>query len=141
MFAGWVNREQQAVIDYLKEENAILRGQMGGRRLRLNDDQRRRLAVKGKALGRKVLSEVAGIVTPDTILGWYRKLVASRSCVGRAWQRGHGGLGGFSGRDCSLAGLALTRNVGVLGVFQPCSPVAGTAGLELRGLDNRMVAA
>ena len=36
--AGWVNREQQAVIDYLREENAVLREQMGGRRLRLNDD-------------------------------------------------------------------------------------------------------
>ncbi len=78
MFAGWVNREQQAVIDYLKEENGVLLEQMGGRRLRFADDQRRRLAVKGKALGRKVLGEVAGIVTPDTILGWYRKLVARK---------------------------------------------------------------
>ena len=76
--AGWVNREQQAVIDYLREENAVLREQMGGRRLRLNDDHRRRLAVKGKALGRKVLGQVAGIVTPDTILSWYRKLVARK---------------------------------------------------------------
>ena len=78
MLAGWVNREQQAVIDYLKEENAVLREQMGGRRIRFNNDQRRRLAVKGKALGRKVLGEVAGIVTPDTILRWYRKLVARK---------------------------------------------------------------
>ena len=38
MLAGWVNREQQAVIDYLREENAVLLEQMGGRRLRLNDD-------------------------------------------------------------------------------------------------------
>ena len=78
MFAGWVNREQQAVIDYLREENAVLLEQMGGRRLRFTDDQRRRLSVKGKALGRRVLGEVAGIVTPDTILGWYRKLVARK---------------------------------------------------------------
>ena len=76
--AGGLNREQQAIIDYLKEENTVLREQMGGRRLRLHDDQRRRLAVKGKALGRKVLGEVAGIVTPDTILRWYRKLVARK---------------------------------------------------------------
>ncbi len=55
MLAGWVNREQQAVIDYLREENTVLREQMGGRRLRFTDDQRRRLAAKGKALGRKAL--------------------------------------------------------------------------------------
>ena len=78
MLAGWLNREQQAVIDYLKEENAVLREQVGGRRLRSTDNQRRRLAVIGKALGRKVLGEVAGVVTPDTILGWYRKLVARK---------------------------------------------------------------
>ena len=78
MFSGWVNRHQNQVIDYLMEENRVLREQMGGRRVRLNDDQRRRLAVKGKRLGRKILKEVAGIVTPDTILRWYRKLVATK---------------------------------------------------------------
>ena len=78
MFSGWVNRQQQQVIDYLQEENRVLREQRGGRRLRLTDDQRRRLAVKGKLLGRKMLSKVAGIVTPDTILGWYRRLVAQK---------------------------------------------------------------
>ena len=69
-FSGWVNRRQQDVIAYLQEENRILREQLGGRRLRLTDAQRRRLAAKGKALGRKALREVAGIVTPDTILRW-----------------------------------------------------------------------
>ncbi len=78
MFAGWVNRQQNHVIDYLLEENRVLREQLGGRRLRLNDDQRRRLAVKGKLLGRKILGEVAGIVMPDTILRWYRRLVAKK---------------------------------------------------------------
>ena len=43
--AGWVNQQQQDVIDYLQEENRILREQLGGKRLRFNDDQRRRLAV------------------------------------------------------------------------------------------------
>ena len=78
IFAGWVNRKQQDVIDYLQAENRVLREQLDGRRLRLTDDQRRRLAAKGRALGRKVLGEVAGIVTPDTILRWYRRLIAKK---------------------------------------------------------------
>ena len=77
-FSGWVNRQQLEVIEYLQEENRVLREQLGGRRLRLNDDQRRRLAVKAKPLGRKVLGKVAGIATPDTILGWYRRLVGKK---------------------------------------------------------------
>src|SRR2546427_2981993 len=78
LFSGWINRQQQAVIDYLREENRVLRAAYGPQRLRLTDDQRRRLAVKGKALGRRRLAGVAGIVTPDTILRWYRRLVATK---------------------------------------------------------------
>ena len=44
--AGYVNQQQQEVIDYLQEENRVLHEQLGSRRLRLNDDQRRRLAVR-----------------------------------------------------------------------------------------------
>jgi hypothetical protein len=66
--AGWVNRHQQRVIEYLIEENCVLKGQLKGRRLRLTDDQRRRLAAKGRRLDRRVLRQVATIVTPDTIL-------------------------------------------------------------------------
>ena len=77
-FAGWVNRRQLAMIDYLKEENLVLRQQLGGGKLRFTDDQRRRLAVKGRALGRRVLDEIAGLVTPDTILRWYRELIAAK---------------------------------------------------------------
>ena len=77
-WAGWVNRKQQGVIEYLLEENRVLREQLGGRRLRLTDDQRRRLAVKGRILGRKLLGECACIVTPDTILRWYWRLVAAK---------------------------------------------------------------
>ncbi len=75
--AGWINRHQQDVIDYLVEENRVLKGQLRGRRLRLSDDERRRLALKGKALGRSVL-EKANIVTPDTIMAWYRRLIARK---------------------------------------------------------------
>ena len=78
LVAGWVNRQQQDVIDYLLEENRVLRAAHGRRRVPLNDDQRRRLAVKAKVLGRRRLADVVGIVTPDTILRWYRKLVAKK---------------------------------------------------------------
>src|SRR6267142_5565858 len=76
--AGWVNRRQQEVIDYLVEENRILREQLGGRRVRLTDDQRRRLAARGQRLGRRALNQVATIVTPDTILRWHRRLIAQK---------------------------------------------------------------
>src|SRR5207249_10694174 len=76
--AGWVNRHQQQVIDYLIEENRALREQLRARRIRLGDDQLRRPAAKGQRLGRRVLRQVATIVTPDTILRWYRRLIAHK---------------------------------------------------------------
>ena len=76
--AGWINREQSAVSEYLKEENRVLRELMGDKRPGLNDDQRRRLAAKGKALGRRLLSACCCIVTPDPILRWHRKLIARK---------------------------------------------------------------
>ena len=76
--AGWVNQRQLQIIDYLREENRVLREQLGGRRVRLNDDQRRRLAARAKGLGRKLLAEVATIVTPETLLAWHRKLIAQK---------------------------------------------------------------
>ncbi len=79
-FAGWIGRRQTAVITYLIEENRVLKEQLesGGRRLRFTDDQRRRLAAKGKPLGRTNLGRIATIVTPDTILAWHRKLIAAK---------------------------------------------------------------
>ena len=76
--SGWMNQRQLEVIDYLREENRVLREQLGGRRVRLNDDQRRRLAVKAKTLGRRVLAEIATLVTPETLLAWHRKLIAQK---------------------------------------------------------------
>ncbi len=76
--AGWMNQRQLQIIDYLREENRVLREQLGGRRVRLNDDQRRRLAAKAKGLGRKLLAEVATIVTPETLLAWHRRLIAQK---------------------------------------------------------------
>jgi len=68
ILAGWVNRQQQQAIDYLRSENQVLKELFGKRRILLTDDQHRRLAVKGKILGRKRLEEVGTLVTPDTIL-------------------------------------------------------------------------
>jgi transposase InsO family protein len=73
-----MNQRQLQVIDYLREENRVLREQLGGRRVRFNDDQRRRLAVKAKALGRRVLAEIATLATPETLLAWHRKLIAQK---------------------------------------------------------------
>ena len=78
VLAGWINQQQQDINDYLKEENRVLREQLGNKRLRLNDEQRRRLAVRAKKLGRRVLDDVASIVTPETLLTWHRKLIARK---------------------------------------------------------------
>src|ERR1700730_10705115 len=76
--AGWLGHKQRDVIDFLQEENRVLRQQLGYRRLRLSDDQRRRLAAKAQKLGRRILREMATIVTPETLLAWHRKLIARK---------------------------------------------------------------
>jgi len=78
MFSGWVNRHQLDVIEYLQEENRVLKERLGGRRIRFTDAERRRLARKAQLLGRKVLKELETLVTPDTLLRWYRELIASK---------------------------------------------------------------
>ena len=74
--AGWMNQQQQDIIEYLQEENRVLHEQLGNERLRRNDDQRQRLAVRAKKLGRRVLHELTTIVTPETLLAWHRRLIA-----------------------------------------------------------------
>ena len=76
--AGWLNEEQRQRIEFLQEQIRVLQELQGGRRLRFNDNQRRRLAAKGKRLGRSVLRELGSIVTPDTILRWHRELIARK---------------------------------------------------------------
>ena len=91
VFAGWANRRHLELIEYLKEENRVLREQLAGRPLRFTDVQRRRLAVKGRVLGRRVLDQVAGLVKPDTILRWYRELIAKKYDGSSRRRRGHPG--------------------------------------------------
>ena len=77
--AGWLDRREREVIGYLVAENRLLRRQLDGQRLRLTDDDRRRLAVRAYRLGRRQLREIATIVPPDTLLRWHRQL------IGRKW--------------------------------------------------------
>ncbi len=79
-FSAWANRRQGTVIAYLVEENLVLKEQLksGGKLLRFTDDQRRRLAAKGRPLGLKALRQIATIVTPETILVWHRRLIAAK---------------------------------------------------------------
>ena len=78
ILVGLVNREQRKIIEFYQKQVEALMESQGKKRLLLTDDQRRILAVKGKALGRKVLMELTTIVTPDTILRWHRTLVAKK---------------------------------------------------------------
>jgi putative transposase len=78
MVDGWIQDHQQRVITYLREENRVLRTQLGGRRLCLTETERRRLATLAHPLGRERLKEVATLATPETLLRWYRKLIAQK---------------------------------------------------------------
>jgi putative transposase len=74
---GSVDQELLLRNEYLVTENRILRQQITGR-VRLSDGERKTLAELGKRLGKQALKEVAGLVTPDTILAWHRQLIAKK---------------------------------------------------------------
>jgi putative transposase len=86
---GWLARREREVVVYLIEENQCLRRQLGTRRVRLTDDDRRRLAARAYRVGRAALREIATIATPDTLLRWHRQLIARKWTYGRkAGRRG-----------------------------------------------------
>lgn len=91
MGAAWIARREQACLDYLRVENRVLREALtqarGGKRPRLTDPQRYRLARAAYQLGRKRLKTLAPFVTPDTLLRWHRELVA-RKYRGRQARQG-----------------------------------------------------
>lgn len=78
LIATWLGRHQAEAIEYLRAENRVLRARLPATRLRFTDAERRLLAEKGRPLGSKRLAEVASLATPETILRWYRDLVAAK---------------------------------------------------------------
>ena len=76
--AGWMNRQQQEAISYLRTENRILREKLGHKRLILNDYQRRRLATVGMKLGKDLLRQFGTLFSPDTLLRWNRWFIARK---------------------------------------------------------------
>jgi hypothetical protein len=83
ILAGFLHRRLRDEIAYTREENLVLREMLGGRRLRFSDAQRKRLAIRGKALGGSLLKRIAMLAEPDTILGWHRKLGTTRTAARR----------------------------------------------------------
>jgi putative transposase len=75
---GWLDRREREAITCLLEENRLLRRQLGNRRLRLNDDDRRLLAARAHRVGRPALREIVTIATPDTLLRSHRQLIARK---------------------------------------------------------------
>ncbi len=75
---GWLARREREVVTYLIEENRCLRRQLGGRRVRLTDEDRRRLGARAYGVGRRALRDIATIATPDTLLRWHRQLIARK---------------------------------------------------------------
>jgi putative transposase len=78
VLTGWLDRREREAVAYLIEENRLLRRQLGTRRLRLTDDDRRRLAARAYRVGRTALREIATIATPDRLLRWHRQLIAHK---------------------------------------------------------------
>ena len=78
LVSAWVNHRQQQIIAFQNDQIEALLKKLGKKRVLLTGDQRRQLAVKGKAIGRKALMEITSIVNPDTILRWARELVARK---------------------------------------------------------------
>src|SRR5262245_57928485 len=87
VLTGWLDRQEREALRYLIEENRVLRRQLGTQRLRLTDDDRRRLAVRAHRLGRQALEQVATLVTPDTLLRWHRQLIARKWTYARGPSR------------------------------------------------------
>src|SRR5450432_2518172 len=95
-----MSQHQQAVIDYLQEENRILLEQLDGKPKHFTDAQRIRLARKAKLVGRRLLGKLATLVTPDT-LRWFRVLVAKKWTFPRTNPLGRPSAAAMNSAECS----------------------------------------
>src|SRR5512140_1650890 len=76
--AGWMNRQQQEAIEYLRTENSILKEKLGPKRIRLNDSQRAQLGEAVAKVGRELLAKLGTLFSPETLLRWYRWFIAGK---------------------------------------------------------------
>jgi hypothetical protein len=129
VLTGWLDRREREAIAYLIEENRLLRRQLGTRRLRLTDDDRR-LAARAYRLGRVALRGIATIATPDTLLRWHRQLIARKwTYARRPGRRGvllaadHGAAAGRRGRPRASARAAGR----IAELLRACAVISGSA--------------
>ena len=78
LLAGWINQQQQQVIEYLRAENRVLHEKLGKKRILFNDDQRRRLRSRVRSSVASDSKKLARSFTPDTILRWHRMFIAKK---------------------------------------------------------------
>ena len=88
MLGDWLNRQQQALIEYQREEISVLLEQNGGKPKVFTGSQRRSLTEKAATLGRQELEELAQLARPDTIRKWFRLLVKERWMFGFGNRKG-----------------------------------------------------
>jgi putative transposase len=127
---GTVDQELLARNEYLAAENRILKAQLK-ERLKLSDAKRATLGEIGHRLGRKVLGEVATVARPDTILAWYRKLVA-RKFDGSKARQGPGRPAISAAKAHRGLALAVCATIGA-----PANPLLGRLRPTTRRLRRR----
>jgi putative transposase len=76
--SGWVHRRQLTVIEFLLDDNRLLKERLRGKRIRFTDAERALLARKARAVGRRALLKLDTLVSPDTLMRWHRRLVAEK---------------------------------------------------------------
>jgi len=114
--AGWMNRDQQCVIEYLRAENRVLREMIPRKRLRFTESQRLRLAQKAKSIRFSRLKGIATVATPETLMNWIRAQIAKK--YDGSLKRGAGRPGTDEKARDFIVRMA-RENPGLLKSFQP----------------------